>query len=208
MSAAPLPTVDDVKMRVKYPLTDLSLDGEFAAYLAAADSYIQVRCNVTILDTQFVEIDRTLDMQPTGTFAPPQSLVLSKRPINPNIAPTVQASDGSTLTNSPVALYYVDNLKGIIYATPGTYFGVGPYTITYNAGLVNHPQWATMYRAIVRQAMLDLCAWMYDNPNPGVKAEAAGGGVSYSWRDDEIPPRICALVSVLPGAAVSVGLGI
>lgn len=208
MSAAPLPQVDDLKQVLKLSLTDLSQDGALAGYLATADSIIQDACNVPILDTQFTEIDRTIDMQPTATFAPPQTLMVSHRPLNPSIAPTILAEDGSTLSNSPVQIYYVDNLKGIIYAIPGNYFGVGPYTITYNAGLVDHPQWATKYRAIVRQIMLDLAAWLYENPNVGAKTENAGAGVGITWRDDCVPPRIRGMIRRLPGAAVSVGLGV
>lgn len=208
MSTAPLPLVDDVKQALRLSLTDLSQDGAVAGLMAAADSFIQDACNCPILDTTFTEIDRTIDMQPTATFAPPQTLILSHRPINPTAAFTILAEDGSTLANTPVQVYYVDYLKGLVYAVPGNYFGVGPYTITYNAGLVNHPQWSTRYRAIVRQVILDYCAWLYENPNPGAKTEAAGGGVSTTWRDDCVPPRIRSLVKRLPGAALSIGVGL
>ena len=208
MSQGPLPLVDDIKQALRLSMTDLSQDGFVATMLAAADSFIQDACNCPILDTEFTEIDRTIDMQPTATFAPTQTLIVSHRPMNPNIAPTILDETGSTLVNSPVPIYYVDNLKGIIYAIPGTYFGVGPYTITYNAGLIDHPQWETKYRAIVAQIMVDYCTWLYQNPNVGAKTEAAGGGVSTTWRDDCVPPRIQHLIRRLPGAGIALGLGL
>lgn len=203
MSLAPLPTLDDCKLVCKIDLGDPSLDGLIAAYMAAAESIVQQRTNVPIQDQQYVQTDRTLGVQPTASFSSPQAFLLNRRPINRTIAPIIAGFDGTVVD---ATTYTVDHLAGIIYANLGISFSQGPYTITYNAGLVNHPDWAARYRAIVAQAIRDLVAWMYEQADPAVHSEGAGGGVSITFDPVDCPRRICFLLSALPGGGVVLGI--
>jgi len=220
MSAAPWPLIDDIKTALKLSTTDLSFDGEIAAWIAAAESFIQYHTNVPVASTPFTDVDRTVDDQPTATFAPTTTLMVNRYPVDPAQPITVAAYDGTTVDTilasatggvSQNDMFYMDYLKGVIYAVEPSdiTFGQGPYTITYNAGLACHPQWSTKYRAIAGQVVRDFCAWLSDNRNPGVASEGAGAGVMARWRDDCVPPRLRMFVRMLPGAGVpGVGIGV
>ena len=204
MSIAPLPTLDDLKIACHVELTDASQDGVIAALGAAAESIIQLKTYNSVGDTLYVEVDDTPRTQPMASFSPPTSLWFKHRCIDViTTPPVVTAMDGSTVDPTT---YRVDPLVGVAYGNYGIYFGFGPYTMTYHAGLIHHPQWTTLYRAIAAQAIRDITAWLFSQPNPGVKVVAAGGGVSESYVDG-LPGRICQLLSALPGGAVALGLG-
>jgi len=203
MSLAPLPTLDDLKVSCHIDLSDTSVDGELAALMAAAESIVQQKTGVPVADTVYVELDDTTQSQPTATFSSPMSLLLARRPVALLPYPVVSGFDGTLVDPTT---YRLDPLSGILYGNPGTYFGQGPYTITYHAGLVNHPEWATKYRAIASLVIRNIVAWLFDSPNPALKTVGAGGGVTQSFDTSGLPPRICTLLSALPGAGAAIGV--
>jgi hypothetical protein len=220
MSLAPWPLIDDIKQALKLLQTDASNDGEIAAWVAVADSWIQSYCGVPVVPQAYTDIDRTTDDQPTATFAPPTVLMLNHMPVDLTQEITVTAYDGSVVDTigpnpsgppyySANENFYIDPLKGIIYAyQPGDItFGQGPYTITYAAGLTAHPDWGAKYRALAGRVVRDLCAWMSEHVNVAAKVESAGGGVSTSWFDG-VPPRICVMTRMLPNGTSGVAGGI
>lgn len=203
MSTAPWPTLDDLKLACKVEFADASLDGELAALAAAAESIIQIKTNNSVLGTTYVDLDDTLRAQPTASYSPPTSLFFKHSCIDlVTVPPVITGYDGSVLA---VSTYRVDPIAGIAYGLAGVYFGIGPYTLTYQAGLIFHPRWTTVYRALAGRVMRELVVWMFDQPNAGLKSVAAGGGLSESYVDG-LPSRICQLISALPGGAATLGL--
>jgi hypothetical protein len=218
MSVAPWPLIDDIKTALKLPMTDLSQDGEIQGWIAACESLIQMWTGETVASSAYTDVDRTVDLQPVASFAPPRSLFLKHMPVDLTKIVTVVAYDGSQVDTigpnptgppyySTTQMFYVDPLFGLIYGVmPGDVtFGNGPYAITYNAGLVCHPKWVPMYRAIAAQIVRDFCRWFQEIP-VGVKSMSAGGGVSESFDLSALPPRMKMMLNLLPNGSAKLGL--
>src|SRR5574340_1185472 len=93
--------------------------------------------------------------------------------------------------------------RGQIVGLPGTSFVHGPYTITYWAGLSLDPFYGTRIEPLASAAILDVAADLYQRRNPAASQEAAGGGVSVSYKTDAIPERTCRMLDGLRIVAVS-----
>lgn len=218
MSAAPWPLIDDIKTALKLPMNDNSQDGEIEGWIAACESLIQMWTGETIASSPYKDVDRTVDMQPTASFAPPRSLILKHMPVDLTALITVTAYDGSTVDTigpnptgppyySATQMFYVEPLFGLLYGTmPGDItFGNGPYVITYAAGLACHPKWASMYRAIAASIVRQFCQWMQEVPT-GTKSISAGGGISESFDISCLPPRMKMMLNLLPNGSAKMGL--
>jgi len=117
-------------------------------------------------------------------------------------AAAVSIVDGDGETVDP-ATYRVVAARGQIVGLPGTSFVHGPFTITYTAGLSTDPFYASRIEPLAGAAILDVAADLYQRRNPASTQEAAGGGVSTSYKTDTLPERVCRMLDGLRLIAVS-----
>ena len=175
-----LVTLDTIKsyLRIQTTAEDELLEilaesahGEIEAYLRRP---IFGR-EMTIVD--FGETGRAYDSRRTLLF-----------PVTPIESGSLAILDTDAATVD-VATYAVDLDTGAIRATAGENFPSPPYTITDNVGLEYRADFDTVVLPVLKAAMLDILADMYQRRNPGAQAEGSGGGVYTQWVSEGIPER-------------------
>jgi hypothetical protein len=175
-----LPDRDAVKLRLRIEddVEDDDLDLMMGAATAVIVSYI----------------GRPLDAaERTWTIEDPRALpgrlvtrlILPLWPIEDDSVEITDA-DGEAVTD-----FRVNLTTGVVFATPGTWFGTFPYTVTATTGLSLLPDYGTLIEPAIGAAFLDLCADWYQRRNTAALAEGAGGGVITQWQPVGIPERVC-----------------
>lgn len=119
----------------------------------------------------------------------PTRLQVPMTPVDPD---SVSITDKNGLVVDPTT-YTVDGLLGQVIANEDISFGAPPYTIACTVGLATHPDYPNI-EPIVRAAILDIAANLYQSRNPASVTEAAGGGVSVTYGKDGIAPRTLELL--------------
>lgn len=67
------------------------------------------------------------------------------------------------------------------------------FSVAYDAGLDQHPQWSTHVKAELRASLRDLVAHWYEHRRPGASEVREGGGLSVRLRgglQDSVPDRV------------------
>lgn len=187
------------------------------AALAAAIASIQEYCGQSFVSQPYTETDSNdRFIRASRMYDPPYSIRLKHTPVDLSQPLTITDADGNvvvgstdtfgnpTTVNGNPSTYWVDPLSGIINCVYPNDFGFGPYTISYFAGLAAHPRWNGNPLAgipglsqVAYQCALDFAVNLCSQRVSVIKAEGAGGGVTTTYFEQDLPPRICALLGPL-----------
>jgi hypothetical protein len=115
-------------------------------------------------------------------------------PVASTPAPTVTDADGDAV---PTTDYRVDSALGWFVPDTDYAFGEAGHTIVATVGLSAHPRYAAEIEPRVNALIIGLASVLYHERNPNASSESAGGGVSRSYRDGQLPPRLAQLAAGL-----------
>jgi len=190
-----LPVTADLKSYLRLETTDE--DALCASLLVRAQAMVETYIGRPLVGVQnLVTVDDAITHELYGRVT---TLQTGLWPIDPA---TVAIVDGDGVAVDPTT-YRVVAARGQIVGLPGTSFVHGPFTITYAAGLSLDPFYATRIEPLAGAAILDVAADLYQRRNPAATQEAAGGGVSTSYKTDTLPERVCRMLDGLRLVAVS-----
>lgn len=78
--------------------------------------------------------------------------------------------------------YRVGNAwTGEVFASEGSAFTNGPYTLTADVGLATASDYSTRIEPLIGAAIIDIAADLWHRRNPGAATESTGGGVSTTY---------------------------
>jgi len=138
----------------------------------------------------FTAVERTMtdDLQNETVYGVNTEILIPITPVDYTAPGDIEITDQDGNVIDP-ATYTVDPLTGIVTAKPGIAFPAGPFTIVADVGWSAHPDFATIYEPKIRGAILDWCASVYNQRNPGVVTESEPGA-SATYTQMEMPPRV------------------
>jgi len=183
-----LPTLNDLKDHLRIPQGAHGQDTLLTDKLAQATGRVR-----SYLCTPITAEEKTFrDPAETAVvYGAILELVLPEGPVDPDEDLTVVDADGDTVAATD---YELDAELAVIRAVPGRSFGNGPYQITATVGLSADPDYSTVIEPVVRAAILDLGADLYQQRNPASMTESAGGGVSVSYAAGGLPARTASML--------------
>lgn len=123
----------------------------------------------------------------------PCSLIVPITPVG--TVASIEDADGTALD---LTLLRVGRETGLIKYKDGSHFENGPYTITVQVGLSLRDGYATRIEPVIRQAIFDTAADLYQARNPRASSEMAGGGVSVAYtqgNEEGVPHRVAAALA-------------
>jgi uncharacterized phiE125 gp8 family phage protein len=185
-----LPTLNELKAHLRIPISQTAQDALLSDKLTQAKARVQrfIGTPITAVEKTFRDAAETAQVYGVIT-----ELMLSEGPIDADEEIVVTDADGETV---PATDYEVDGDEAVIRAAAGVTFSNGPYEITATVGLSADADYAADIEPVIRQAILDFAADLYQNRNTSASSESAGGGVSISRSLDGIPGR---MLSTLEG---------
>jgi uncharacterized phiE125 gp8 family phage protein len=188
-------TLADLKayLRIEHNAEDTLLTGLALSAVSMIESYL----HRPIRSAQRTFVDMA---QPVGGGRVGALLV----PVYPlGTLLSVLHDDGESLDVDTLGIAPV---SGRIRKLDGTPFRAGPWTITATVGLEHADEYDTRILPVIRHAVRDVVADLYQRRNPAASAEAEGGGVSVAYGTPDaqgIPLRTAALLR--PWRLVEVG---
>ena len=185
-----LPTTAECKayLRVEHTAEDALLDGLLASATAAVEAHV---------GRPLAAVARTF-VDPAETQLLHRSVTQLLIPVTPvstadGEAPVVTDADGTVVDAST---YRLDAETGQLIAHRGVSFDNGPYTIATKVGLSARSDYATRVEPVLRSAILDTVADLYQRRNPSAQAEGAGGGVYTQFAAGAgLPARVIAMLT-------------
>lgn len=190
-----LPTATDLKSFLRIETADE--DALLAQLLTRAQAMVETYIGRPLIAVpNLTTVDDAITHELYGRVT---TLQTDLWPIDP-AAVTVADADAETVDPTT---YRIVASRGQIVGLPGTSFVHGPYMITYSAGLSLDPFYGTRIEPLASAAILDVAADLYQRRNPAATQEAAGGGVSVSYKTDAIPERTCRMLDGLKALSVS-----
>ncbi len=179
-----LPTRDELKtlLRIQHDAEDTLLE----SLLLSAEAMVEAYLHRPIASTECTAVDCL-------SMAGPHLMV----PITPAGAITSVTHDDGTVLD--LADLRIEMTTGIIRRTDHVRFDVGPYTIVYQAGLSQLPNYGTRIEPVIRQAILDVAVDLYTRRHAATASES-DGGLSASFENGDrmdagMPQRTAMLLA-------------